>query len=45
MGLPLNSAIFRAYDIRGIVSIDLDAALYTRLGQAIGTLLRGRGKE
>ena len=45
MGLTFNSAIFRAYDIRGIVGIDLDDALYTRLGQAIGTLLRGRGSD
>lgn len=45
MGLPLNLAIFRAYDIRGIVGIDLDDALYTQLGQAVGTMVRGRGGE
>ncbi|RRR75678.1 MAG: phosphomannomutase/phosphoglucomutase [Candidatus Viridilinea halotolerans] len=43
MGLALNPTIFRAYDIRGVVGIDLDEAIYTQLGQAVGTIMRGRG--
>jgi phosphomannomutase len=43
MGLPLNSTIFRAYDIRGVVGVDLDESVYQRLGQAVGTIFRGRG--
>ncbi len=40
MAERVNPAIFRAYDIRGLVDIDLtDATLYT-LGQAIGTYFR-----
>lgn len=43
MGLPVNPTIFRAYDIRGVVGVDLDASVYQQLGQAVGTLFRGRG--
>ena len=43
MGLPVNPTIFRAYDIRGVVGADLDASVYRRLGQAVGTIFRGRG--
>lgn len=43
MGLPLNATIFRAYDIRGVVGVDLDESVYQRLGQAVGTIFRGRG--
>jgi phosphomannomutase len=43
MGLALNPTIFRAYDIRGVVGVDLDETIYTRLGQAVGTIMRGRG--
>jgi phosphomannomutase len=43
MGLPVNPTIFRAYDIRGVVGVDLDASVYHRLGQAVGTIFRGRG--
>ncbi|NJN18226.1 MAG: phosphomannomutase/phosphoglucomutase [Oscillochloris sp.] len=40
MALTLNATIFRAYDIRGIVDIDLDESIYQLLGQAAGTLFR-----
>jgi phosphomannomutase len=43
MGLPVNPTIFRAYDIRGVVGVDLDASVYQRLGQAVGTIFRRRG--
>lgn len=35
-------SVFKACDIRGIVGADLDPALATRIGRAIGTRLRGR---
>ena len=43
MGLALNATIFRAYDIRGVVGVELDEAIYQQLGQAVGTLFRERG--
>ncbi len=43
MAVAINPAIFRAYDIRGVVGVDLDAALYHRLGQAAGTIIRQQG--
>ena len=43
MGLALNATIFRAYDIRGVVGVELDEAMDQRLGQAGGTLFRKRG--
>jgi len=36
----VNPTIFRAYDIRGIVDIDLSEAVYYRLGRAAGTYFR-----
>jgi phosphomannomutase len=45
MGLALNPTIFRAYDIRGVVGVDLDETVYARLGQAFGTIMRGRGGQ
>ncbi|NJK78951.1 MAG: phosphomannomutase/phosphoglucomutase [Chloroflexaceae bacterium] len=43
MAMAVNPAIFRAYDIRGLVDIDLtDTALRT-IGQAAGTLFREWG--
>ncbi|PDV99951.1 phosphomannomutase/phosphoglucomutase [Candidatus Viridilinea mediisalina] len=45
MGLSLNPTIFRAYDIRGLVGVDLDEAIYTLLGQAVGTIIRARGGQ
>jgi phosphomannomutase len=43
MGVSLNPTIFRAYDIRGIVGVDLDAGVYRRLGQATGMYFAGQG--
>jgi phosphomannomutase len=45
MALALNPTIFRAYDIRGVVDVDLDESIYTRLGQAVGTILLGQGRR
>lgn len=45
MALALNPTIFRAYDIRGVVDVDLDEAIYTRLGQAVGTIFLGQGRR
>jgi phosphomannomutase len=39
----VNPAIFRAYDIRGVVDVDLDEPVYERLGQAAATYLRRQG--
>jgi len=38
-----ESTIFRAYDIRGIVGQDFDAAWVERLGRACGAYFRSRG--
>lgn len=38
-----SRAIFRAYDIRGLVDTDFDAAWVERLGGALGFTLRQRG--
>ncbi|MBX0331199.1 phosphomannomutase/phosphoglucomutase [Oscillochloris sp. ZM17-4] len=45
MALALNQTIFRAYDIRGVVDSDLDEAIYSRLGQAVGTIFLGQGRR
>jgi phosphomannomutase / phosphoglucomutase len=36
----MNSAIFREYDIRGVADRDLDDALVTDLGRAVGAMIR-----
>jgi len=36
----MNSAIFREYDIRGVADRDLDDALVSDLGRAIGAMIR-----
>ena len=36
----LNPHIFRAYDVRGRVGVDLDAAVFERVGRAYATLIR-----
>jgi phosphomannomutase/phosphoglucomutase len=41
----LNPAIFRAYDIRGIVGQGLDPTAVRLIGQAIGSELRERGGQ
>ncbi len=43
MTTPLNPAIFREYDIRGLVGKDLTADRVERIGQAVGTYIRRRG--
>lgn len=45
MALALNPTIFRAYDIRGIVDVDLDESIYYRLGQAAGTFFHNLGRR
>jgi phosphomannomutase len=42
MTYAVNPTIFRAYDIRGIVDIDLSEAVYGTLGRASGTYFRQR---
>ncbi|EFO79051.1 phosphomannomutase [Oscillochloris trichoides DG-6] len=44
MALALNPTIFRAYDIRGVVDVDLDEAIYRLLGQAVGTIFLAQGR-
>jgi len=44
--MTLLPHIFREYDIRGIVDVEIDVVFATMLGKAIGTtLLRGGGKR
>jgi phosphomannomutase len=38
----VNPTIFRAYDIRGVVDVDLSEAVYGALGRAAGTYFRRR---
>ncbi|HJK98925.1 MAG TPA: phosphomannomutase/phosphoglucomutase [Polyangiaceae bacterium LLY-WYZ-14_1] len=42
-GPQINPHVFREYDIRGVADRDLGDDFTQSLGQAIGTLLRGRG--
>lgn len=41
----VNPAIFREYDIRGTVDVDLDPAAAFLVGKGLGTYLRRRGKR
>lgn len=43
MTKTINPTIFRAYDIRGVVDIDLSEGVYAALGRAAGTYFRRRG--
>src|SRR6266496_2121537 len=43
MTYAVNPTIFRAYDIRGIVDVDLSEDVYHALGRAAGTYFRRRG--
>jgi phosphomannomutase len=43
MPYAVNPTIFRAYDIRGVVDLDLSEEVYRTLGCAAGTYFRGRG--
>ena len=42
MTYAVNPTIFRAYDIRGIVNVDLSESVYQTLGRAAGTYFRRR---
>lgn len=44
MPFAVNPTIFRAYDIRGIVDIDLSEPVYATLGRAAGTYFRRSGR-
>jgi phosphomannomutase len=39
----VNPTIFRAYDIRGVVDVDLSESVYQTLGRAAGSYFRRRG--
>ncbi len=41
--MTVPAGIFRAYDIRGVVGKDLDAAIVESIGKAFGTLVRREG--
>jgi phosphomannomutase len=43
MTQAVNPTIFRAYDIRGVVDVDLSEGVYETLGRAAGTYYRSRG--
>ncbi len=43
--MPINAAIFREYDIRGIVDTDLTPEVVETLGRAMGTVFRKNGKK
>lgn len=43
MRFVFNPAIFRAYDIRGVVDVDLSIDGYGVLGRGLGTVVRGWG--
>jgi phosphomannomutase len=45
MAFAVNPAIFRAYDIRGIVDRDLTTDVYQTLGRAAGTYYRQRSAQ
>ena len=39
----INPYIFRAYDVRGKVGIDITPEVFAEVGRAYGTLIRRRG--
>jgi phosphomannomutase/phosphoglucomutase len=43
--MPIPHEIFKAYDIRGIVGKTLDEPIVRKVGQALGTLARERGRD
>lgn len=43
--VPINPAIFREYDVRGLVADDLDDSVFERMGQAFGTYLQERSGQ
>ena len=42
-GQSINPFIFRAYDVRGKVGIDITPEVFEQVGRAYGTLVRARG--
>src|SRR5579863_249309 len=42
---PMNSQVFREYDIRGVVASDFDDAFVADLGRGYATLLHRAGKK
>lgn len=44
-GDAVNPAVFRAYDIRGVVDIDLPEGALATIGRAAGTLFRSQGRR
>ncbi|MBC8162955.1 MAG: phosphomannomutase/phosphoglucomutase [Roseiflexaceae bacterium] len=45
MRVAVNPTIFRAYDIRGLVDLDLTEPVYETLGQAAGSYFRRSGRR
>ncbi len=43
--VAIDRGIFRAYDIRGVVGESLDAGVAELIGQAIGSLMEGKGLD
>lgn len=41
--VPLDRSIFRAYDIRGIIGVNLDAGIAFKVGETVGTILVEKG--
>ena len=44
-GITVDRSIFRAYDIRGVVGITLDANIARLIGQAIGSVMHERNQR
>ena len=44
-GITLDRSVFRAYDIRGIVGVTLDANIARLIGQAIGSMMHERNQR
>ena len=43
--LPLSKSIFKAYDIRGVIGVTLDAGIARQIGQAFGAAARAKGEK
>ncbi|MCW5299758.1 phosphomannomutase/phosphoglucomutase [Herbaspirillum lusitanum] len=43
--LPIQQSIFKAYDIRGVVGVTLDADVARQIGQAFGQAVRDQGES